>query len=109
MLSETLINEIGEFLGYEMWNKRDTTKEYDFGGCREADAESGDHFMVGGVIHTKYQTLLCFNTFYNLIIHQKVLYTLNLKTFKPTKNSPSQKLISPELIEKIKQELTKTI
>lgn len=109
MLDENLINEIGEFLGYEMWNKRDNTKEYDFPGCRESNSESGDHFMVGRVIHTQYQSLLCFNTFYNLIIHKKVLYTLNLKTLKPTKNSPNQKLLSPELIEKIKQVLIKTI
>jgi hypothetical protein len=32
----------------------------------------------------------------------KSLYTLNLSTLKPTKNSKIQKLLSRELIEKIK-------
>jgi len=28
-------------------------------------------------------------------------YTLNLKTFKPTKKSPNQRLLTPELIEEL--------
>ena len=35
MLDEDLIDEIGEYLGFVMWNKRDETKEYDFPGERE--------------------------------------------------------------------------
>jgi len=105
MLDENLINEIGEFLGYEMWNKRDTTKTYDFAGARDDNifTECGDHFMVGYTVNVNYQSLLCFNTFYKFPIDKKAMYTLNLKTLKPTKNSPNQKLLSPELIEKLKK------
>ena len=101
MLDNNLIDEVGEYLGFAMWNKRDKTKEYDFPGSREGNCLPGDEFAEGNIIIYNNIPLLvyknkgCFHTF-------KSLYTLNLSTIKPTKQSKIQKLLSPNLIEKIK-------
>ena len=101
MLDEDLIDDIGEYLGFVMWNQRDETKEYDFPGEREENCLRGDNFVEGNIIIYNKTPLLVyknkggFHTF-------KSLYTLNLLTIKPTKNSEIKKLLSPELIEKIK-------
>lgn len=100
-LDENLIDEIGEYLGLEMWNKRDKTKEYDFQGAREEKCLPGDGFVEGNII--KYNGI-------RLLVYQnmgcshgsKSLYTLNLSTLNPTKNSKIQKLLSRQLFEKIK-------
>ena len=102
MLDKNLIDEIGEYLGFEMWSKMDETKEYDFPNAREANCLPGDEFVEGNIIIYNKTPLLvyknkgCFHTFNSL-------YTLNLSTIKPTKNSKNQKLLSSALIEKIKE------
>jgi hypothetical protein len=102
MLDEDLIDEIGEYLGFVMWNKRDKSKYYDFPNARkEEPCLPGDEFVEGSIIiYNKIALLVyknkgCFHTF-------KSLYTLNLSTIKPTKNSKNQTLLSQELVNKIK-------
>jgi hypothetical protein len=102
ILGEELIDEIGEYLGFIMWNKRDKSQEYDFPNARgEDNCLSGDKFVEGNIIIYNNTPLLvyklknCFHVF-------KSLYTLNLSTIKPTKNSDIQTIISQELVEKIK-------
>jgi hypothetical protein len=104
MLGEELIDEIGEYLGFAMWNKRDKSKEYDFPNAREENYLPGDVFVEGNIIIYNKTPLLvyknknCFHIF-------KSLYTLNLITIKPTKNSKIQTIISQELVEKIKMNI----
>ena len=93
-----LIDEIGEYLGFDMWNKRDKTKEYCTPGHRDG-TEHEDNYVEGNVIEYMNMNLLVFQ--YRQLFYQPVLYTLNLKTNKPTKNSKLQKQLSCELIEKI--------
>ena len=108
MLGQDLIDEIGEYLGFEMWNKRDTTKEYDFPNAREGiHCFQGDAFVEGNIIIFNkipllvYKNAGCFHAF-------KSLYTLNLITMKPTKASIHQTVLSQELFEKIKMIFFKT-
>ena len=106
MLDNELIDEIGQYLGFSMWNKRDETKEYDFPNARE-NCLAGDAFVEGKTIVYNQTPLLvyksagCFHGF-------KSLYTLNLLTIKPTKTSKNQKVLSPELVEKIKISMKNT-
>jgi len=106
MLDKDLIDEIGEYLGFVMWNKRDKTTQYDFPNSREENCIPGDQFVEGNIIiYNKIPLLVykhkgCFHTF-------KSLYTLNLSTLKPTKNSKIQKLLSHELLENIKISINK--
>ena len=102
ILGEELIDEIGEYLGFVMWNKRDKSKEYDFPGARgEVNCLAGEIFVEGNVIIYNrtlllvYKNVNCFHGF-------KSLCTLNLFTLKPTKNSKTQTLLSQELNKKIK-------
>ena len=101
ILGEKLIDDIGEYLGFEMWSKRDQSKEYDFPGAREENCLVGDNFIEGKIIQYNNMLLLvykntgCFHGF-------KSIYTLNLATLRPTKNSKIQKELSQELIEQIK-------
>ena len=100
MLDEELIDEIGEYLGFVMWNKRDKTKKYDFPNAREDNSLPGDVFVEGNIIIYDKTLLLVYknkNCFHNF----KSLYTLNLLTIKPTKNSRTQTILSQELIKKI--------
>jgi hypothetical protein len=106
VLNEDLIDEIGEYLGFKMWNKRDLSKEYDFPNARgEVSCLPGDNFVKGNIIIYNNIPLLvykyagCFHTF-------KSIYTLNIITIKPTKTSKNQKILSHELIEKIKTSLS---
>lgn len=104
ILGEELIDEIGEYLGFVMWNKRDKSKEYDFSNAREEKCLFGDIFVDGNIIIYNHTPLLVYknkNCFHNF----KSLYTLNLSTIKPTKNSKTQTIISQELVEKIKIKL----
>lgn len=95
-----LIDEIGEYLGFDMWNKRDKTKEYCFAGYRDG-TDHGDDYVEGNVIEYMNTKLLVFQ--YKQLFHQRALYTLNLKTKKPTKTSPQQKQLTPALIEKLSE------
>lgn len=105
-LIEELIDEIGEYLGFEMWNKRDKTKEYDFPGSREADALPGDYFVSGNLVQWYNRPTLLVYQYeacrYDPFFDRSSLYTLNLSTMKPTKNSSNQTPLSQELIEKLK-------
>lgn len=100
-IDNDLINEIGEYLDFKMWSKRDLSKEYDFPGCREDNCFPGDHFMEASIIIYNniplliYKNAGCFHAC-------KSLYTLNMITLKPTKTSPIKKILTHELIEKIK-------
>ena len=99
MLDQNLINEIGEYLGFKMWSKRDMSKEYDYPGAREGN-EHADNYVNGNIIdYEKLQLLVytCEGGYY-----YPSLYTLNMSTLKPTKNSPKQTQLSSTLIEKIK-------
>jgi hypothetical protein len=100
-IDEDLIDEIGTYLGFEMWNTKDETKEYDFPGAREEHSVPGEAFVEGNVFFCNNTQLLVYK---NKECYQgyKSLYTLNLSTLKPTKNSKIQTLLSPELLEKIK-------
>uniref|UniRef100_A0A6C0B188 Uncharacterized protein n=1 Tax=viral metagenome TaxID=1070528 RepID=A0A6C0B188_9ZZZZ len=105
MLDEDLIDEIGEYLGFVMWSKRDKSKHYDFPNAREEETcIPGDQFVEGSIVIYNtiallvYKNVGCFHTF-------KSLYTLNLSTIKPTKNSKNQTLLSQELLIKIKMSL----
>ena len=50
MLGEELIDEIGEYLGFVMWNKRDKGKVYDLLNAREENCFPGDAFIEGNII-----------------------------------------------------------
>lgn len=101
-LSDEIIDEIGEYLGFDMWNKRDKTKEYDFPNARdEVGCLDGSAFMEGKIIEFKNNFLLVYkpaNSYHAV----RSNYTLNLSTLTPTKTSPLRKTLSEELIEKIK-------
>jgi hypothetical protein len=98
-----LTDEIGKYLGFQMWNTRDKTKEYDFPNAREEDCLPGDAYVESciqsmGNIHMD----LLHYRYCGHYHGAKSLYVLNLRTLKPTKGSPVQKLLSLELIKKIK-------
>jgi hypothetical protein len=98
---EELIDEIGQYIGFTMWNNRDKSKEYDFPGSREEHCSHGDKYIEGNIIIFKSTPLLVYknkNCFHGF----KTLYTLNLLTIKPTKNSHIKTILSQELVEKIK-------
>lgn len=100
-INDELIDEIGEYLGFDMWRKRDKTKEYDFPNARgEEKYFQGDQFVEGNIIFYANTKLLVYkNVGY---FHRfKALYTLNMKTLKPTKNSRIQKQLTHDLIEKL--------
>lgn len=100
--NEELIDDIGESLGFKMWNKRDKTKKYDTPGDRE-DGEDwlhADNYMVGEVITFKKLPLLVYQ--HKSSFGDKSYYTFNLLTMRPTKTSHSQVQLSKELVAKIK-------
>ena len=101
ILDEDLIDEIGEYIGFDMWNKRDKSKKYDFPGARDDNCLAGDKFVHGNIIIFNETPLLVYKHrgFFHGV---KSLYTLNLITIRPTKNSYIKHLLSPELCEKIK-------
>ena len=104
ILPTELIDEIGESLGFDMWNKRDDLKEYDFPGAREPNCLPADSFIEGNTVEYNNIWMLVYKNvgFY----HGKIsVYTLNLYTLKPTKNSKIQTFLSDELKEKIKKVL----
>lgn len=97
---DDLIDEIGEHLGFQMWNKRDRTKSYEYAGNRDGGCEIADDYYEGRVISFKEIPLLVFQR-KGIFAHQSE-YTFNLKTMRPTKNSGSQVLLPKDLITKIK-------
>lgn len=100
MPSDDVIDEIGEYLGYQMWNKRDKSKTYSMPGDRDGEDEHADDYMEGKIINFNGLNLLTF-----LIIGcygANSQYTLNLSTLRPTKNSPIQTELPNELKRKIR-------
>ncbi len=96
-----LLDEIGEYLGFTMWNKRDLSKKYAYRGFKD-DEEAIDDYIEADVIFYKDFPLLIYqyNAYRKTSDH--TLYIFNLKTFKPTKNSPIKKELSPDLLDKLK-------
>jgi hypothetical protein len=104
MLPPELIDEIGEYVGFKMWSKRDDSKEYDFPGSREDNRLAGDEFLEGHDIVFNRVPLLVFK--HAGCFHRaKSVYTLNLITVKPTAQSRIKKVLSPALIGKIKSQM----
>jgi len=99
--NDDLINEIGEHLGFKMWNKRDKTLTYEYAGNRDGDGELADDYFVGSVIQYNNLPLLVFQR--KGIFAYQSEYTLNLITLRPTKASENQTLLPRELINKIKR------
>lgn len=79
MLSPELQNEIGIYLGFDML------------------------LVESNIIDSNNNILLVFqnNDFENPIDNLKSIYTLNLKTLSPTKNSPLTRFLSQDLKKKI--------
>lgn len=98
--SNELICEIGEYLGFPMWEKRDKSKTYSFPGNRDGEDEHGDDYFEGSVIPYNGIRLLVFKNVGCYGINSQ--YTLNLSTLRPTRNSPIQKELSNELKQKIR-------
>ncbi len=102
-VDDETIDEIGQAMGFKMWNLRDKSKKYILPGNRDEhddDCLLADDYVEGHVI--------VFNKF-PLVIFQyldhfpnKSLYTLNLITLRPTKASELQTQIPKEIINKIK-------
>lgn len=97
---EELIDEIGEYLGFMMWHKRDKTKTYEYAGNRDGDGLIADNYFVGSVLTYNNLPLLVFQR--KGIFAYQSEYTFNLKTMRPTKASELQLPLSKELINKIK-------
>lgn len=103
ILTNELIDEIGEYIGFNMWRKRDLTKSYSFPGERDGEDDYADNYIDGNILEYKGIFLLVYNVvgYYGM----KALYTLNLKTLKPTTNSDIKTLLSNELKNKINEKL----
>lgn len=94
MLTPQLIDEIGEYVGFKMWSKRDDSKEYDFPNQRGDNCLAGDDFLEGNVIVFNRVPLLVFK--HAGCVHGfKSVYILNLITVKPTAQSRIKKVLSP--------------
>jgi len=91
-----MFNKIGEYLGYQMWDNRNKNLQYGVYGCKsETDDDVENNYVERRKVTFKYQNLIIYN--YKGEI-QCPLYILNLKTFKPTKNSINQTLLSNEIL-----------
>ena len=75
MLDNNLIDEVGEYLGFAMWNKRDKTKEYDFPGSREGNCLPGDEFAEGNIIIYNNIPLLVYKRLISLLPKPKLIST----------------------------------
>jgi len=126
LLSEDIINEIGENAGFRMWNKRNKNKgyyqlnseySYDYYSngppnknwiFSKTDFIRNEKYNVSSYVDWEITTnlkphpsLLQFKIvgdYYNYI----GVYTINLKNLKPTKNSSCQTKLSDKIITKIK-------
>lgn len=95
-----VMDEIGEYLGFQMWNLRHLyddyvihdKEEWHFYGCDVLEFRGGPPLLVYN-----------YRNPYGLGGPCSSDYTFNLKTMKPTKNSPKQTLLPDELIDKIKR------
>lgn len=103
ILPQIIIGEIGKSLGFKMWSERDLTKEYSFPGGR-GNEDHGDDFIDGRIIEHNGIYLLVFKN-KGLYHCMESLYTLNLTTFNPTKNSQIKTMLSDELKTKIKNNI----
>jgi hypothetical protein len=105
-LSEELIADIGESVGFQMWSRRDKSIEYGDPGARGDEPGRTDDYHSGNIICTGHLYLLVFsNEGYRAFqLKGKSEYTLNLHTLKPTAASPKKNLLSDELKARIKSE-----
>jgi hypothetical protein len=101
VLPDELIDEIGEYLGFHMRNKHTVIRMNGLTGCREDNTIITDFFVKGNIVYFNNKVPLL--VFQNQSFNKKSLFTLNLLTLKCTYNSPTQKLLSPELVDKIKK------
>jgi len=105
-LSEDLIADIGESVGFKMWSRRDKSIEYSYPGARDGEPGRADDFHNGTIICIYKLYLLTFSNQGNKFMHVKgsADYTLNLNTLTPTRNSRIQTPISEELKVRIRAE-----
>jgi hypothetical protein len=104
--SECILDEIGEYIGLSMWNNRDPNKTYSYPGARDDEDDYADHYFNGVISEFK-------GTYYLSYIRehigyqsgQKSVYTINLKTMKPTIKSPNKKELTEELKNKLQNNL----
>jgi hypothetical protein len=104
-MDQELIDDIGLYLGFKMWSTRDKSIEYDFPCARDDDPTTpgGEMFIEGKTIKYKELHLLIYKHMHSYHGHQS-LYTLNLKTLRPTKNSKIATELSDELKDRIKKD-----
>jgi hypothetical protein len=91
---QEIIDEIGEYLGFRMWNKRKSYTHLDLSIYKPRD------FIDGHVITFQNIPLLVFQSKDSYCSSD---YTLNLFTMKPTKASYNQTLLPKEITDKIKK------
>jgi hypothetical protein len=104
-LSEDLIADIGESVGFKMWSRRDKSMEYSYPGCRGDEPEYADDFHNGTVLCNKLYLLTFSRESYRYTGSRGIAsYTLNLRTLTPTRNSRIQTPISEELKARIRAE-----
>lgn len=106
LLPEDLIADIGEYIGFKMWSRRDTSIEYSYPGVRGDEPGRADDFHNGGVICMYNLYLLTFSReIYRYTGSRGIAsYTLNLNTLAPTRNSRIQTPISEGLKARIRSE-----
>ena len=127
LLSENIINEIGENTGFLMWNKRDKSKKY-----YQLNSEYSYDFYSDGPPNKNWifsKTEFIYNEKYNvssyidweilnptknqILLQFKIvgdyhryigIYTINLKTLNPTKNSNIKTKLTKNIISHIKNQ-----
>lgn len=105
LLSEDLIADIGESIGFKMWSRRDKGIEYSYPGARGGEVHRADDFHNGTVLCNKLYLLTFSRESYKFSsIQGCASYTLNLHTLTPTRNSRIQTPISEGLKARIRAE-----
>jgi hypothetical protein len=104
-LSETLTNEIGSFLNFNLWINRDKTKDYIYKIPYIDELNKKNPNYMEDYVIVKYMNFYRENRSIDLLIFtpnvKENYYSLNLKTLNPTKNSPIQTNLSIKLKKKI--------
>ena len=119
-LPENIINEIGKLTGYNMWNNRDKTKkyyqlnsEYSYNFYENGPPNKNWIFSKTDFIHTEKYNVSSYIDWKILDVNNQLLlqfkivgdynryigiYTINLKTLQPTKNSKIQIKLTNNII-----------